>query len=117
MAARILVTGASGHLGSQVAQRAAEAGAVVVGTYHTTPTGTAGEPLDIRDPAAVRRLVERVRPAAGLHTAPGREDWRVIAGRPAHVARAAAALPLRLVRVPSQPALPARAVHYAASPP
>src|SRR2546421_7699187 len=95
MAARILVTGASGHLGSQVAQRAAKAGAVVVGTYHTTPTGTAGEPLDIRDPAAVRLLVERVRPDAVVHTAAGREDWRGVraGGPPPARAPAGARLP------------------------
>ena len=117
MAARILVTGASGHLGSQVAQRAAEAGTVVVGTYHTTPTGTAGEPLDIRDPAAVRRLVERVRPDAVVHTAAGREDWRVIADGAAHVALAAAALRIRLVHVSSDAVFSGRDVHYDESAP
>jgi dTDP-4-dehydrorhamnose reductase len=109
---RMLVTGASGHLGSRVAERAAEAGWAVVGTYLTTATDAAGERLDIRDPAAVRRLMERIRPDAVVHTAAGRADWRAIADGAAHVAVAAAALGVRLVHLSSDAVFSGSAVDY-----
>jgi dTDP-4-dehydrorhamnose reductase len=101
MTGRMLVTGASGHLGRRVAARAAAAGWSVTGTYATAPGGPAGERLDIRDAAAVRALLERVRPDVVVHTAAGRADWRVIADGAAHVAVAAAALGVRLVHLSS----------------
>jgi dTDP-4-dehydrorhamnose reductase len=97
----ILITGATGHLGSRMAARATAAGLPVVGTYFTAPGPAAGERLDIRDPAAVRELVDRIRPDAVIHTATGRDDWRVMADGAAHVAIAAAAAGARLVHVSS----------------
>jgi dTDP-4-dehydrorhamnose reductase len=55
----ILVTEATGHLGSRVAGRAAVAGWSAVGTYFSEPGPAAAERLDVRDPDAVRDLVER----------------------------------------------------------
>ena len=62
MAKRILVTGATGNLGSRVAERAASVGWSVVGTYLRAASEVADEQLDVRDAAAVRELVRRVRP-------------------------------------------------------
>jgi dTDP-4-dehydrorhamnose reductase len=112
MAGRILVTGATGLLGRRVAQRAADAGWSVVGTYFTAATEAAAERLDIRDPAAVRELLRRIRPDVVVHTAAGREDWCVIADGAAHLAVAAAALGVRLVHVSSDAVFSGREVDY-----
>ncbi|GAB1690261.1 SDR family oxidoreductase [Krasilnikovia sp. M28-CT-15] len=112
MTRRILITGATGHLGRRTAARAAEAGWTVVGTYFTAPGPAAGERLDVRDPAAVRELVQRVRPDVVLHAAAGRDDWRVIADGAAHVASAAVAGGARLVHVSSDAVFTGREVHY-----
>ncbi|GAA5187279.1 sugar nucleotide-binding protein [Rugosimonospora acidiphila] len=112
MGARILVTGGTGHLGSQLTRQAASAGWSVIGTYFTRPTGSADERLDIRDPAAVHQTMRRVRPDVVVHTAAGRDDWRVIADGAAHVAAAAAALGARLVHVSSDAIFSGDDVHY-----
>jgi dTDP-4-dehydrorhamnose reductase len=93
-------------------KRAAAAGWSVVGTYFTAPTDTADEELDIRDPTAVRRTMQRVRPEVVVHTAAGREDWRVIADGAAHVAMAVAASGARLVHVSSDAVFSGKAVDY-----
>jgi dTDP-4-dehydrorhamnose reductase len=109
---RILITGATGHLGRKTAERAADAGWSVVGTYFTTATKAATERVDIRDPIAVRELLQRVRPDVVVHTAAGRDDWRVIADGAAHLAVAAAALGVRLVHVSSDAVFAGREVDY-----
>jgi dTDP-4-dehydrorhamnose reductase len=112
MTGRILVTGASGYLGGAVYRQAAAAGWSVAGTAFT---GTADERLDIRDPAAVRALLRRVRPDVVIHTATGRDrdDWRTIADGAAHVAVAVAAAGVRLVHVSSDAVFSGRDVRYA----
>jgi dTDP-4-dehydrorhamnose reductase len=117
MAERILVTGATGHLGSRVAERAADAGWSVVGTYLHAASDIADEQVDVRDAAAVRELVRRVRPDVVIHTAAGRADWRVIADGAAHVAVAAAAQGSRFVHVSSDAVFSGREVEYDESAP
>ena len=117
MTDRILVTGATGHLGSRVAERAADAGWSVVGTYLRAATRAAGERVDIRDLGAVRELVRRVRPEVVIHTAAGRDDWRAVADGSAHVAVAAAELGARLVHVSSDALFSGREVDYDESAP
>jgi dTDP-4-dehydrorhamnose reductase len=95
-----------------VAELAADLGWRVVGTYHTTAADTADEQLDVRDGAAVRRVMERVRPSAVVHTAAGREDWRVIADGAAHVAVAATVAGVRLVHVSSDAVFSGKDVYY-----
>jgi dTDP-4-dehydrorhamnose reductase len=112
MTRRILVIGATGHLGRVTAARVANAGWSVVGTYFTAPGETAGERLDVRDSGAVREMMQRVRPDVVIHTAAGRDDWRVIADGAAHVAAAAAALGARLVHVSSDAVFSGRDVDY-----
>jgi len=101
MTGKILVTGATGYLGARVAQRAAAAGWSVVGSYFTAATEAAGERLDIRDAAAVRETMRRVRPDVVVHTAAGRDDWRAIADGAAHVAVGAVSTDARLVHISS----------------
>ena len=112
MNGRILITGATGHLGRRTARRAADAGWSVVGTYRTAPGEYAHEQLDVRDAAAVLSLVRRTRPDAVIHTAAGRDDWRAMADGAAHVAVAAAASAVRLVHVSSDAVFSGREVHY-----
>lgn len=112
MTDRMLVVGASGHLGRKVAARAMAAGWMVVGTCFSS-AGELGEVrLDIRDPAAVRELVRRVFPSVVIHTAAGRDDWRVIADGAAHVAVAAYSVGARLVHVSSEAVFSGRDVTY-----
>jgi dTDP-4-dehydrorhamnose reductase len=111
----LLVTGASGYLGGRVAARAD--GWTVVGTSLRDPAGPAGarwERLDVRDPAEVRALLERVRPDVVIHTATGRDrnDWAATADGAAHVAVAAAATGIRLVHVSTDTVFSGREVHY-----
>jgi dTDP-4-dehydrorhamnose reductase len=111
----MLVTGASGYLGRCVVRRAAAAGWSVVGTYFANRADTAGQRLDVRDAADVRRVLERVRPAVVVHAAMERDDWAVTADGAAYVAVAATALGVRLVHVSSDAVFSGRAVHYAES--
>jgi dTDP-4-dehydrorhamnose reductase len=108
----VLITGATGHLGARVAARATSAGFSVVGTYFSTATAVATEHLDVRDRQAVRDLVDRVRPDVVVHTAAGRDDWRVMADGAAHVALAAAAAKARLVHLSTDAVFSGGQVHY-----
>jgi dTDP-4-dehydrorhamnose reductase len=68
---RLLVVGAGGLLGSNVASRAHERGWAVVGTYHTTRPDLPvdGHRLDIRDEERVEGLLRTVEPAAVVNCA------------------------------------------------
>jgi dTDP-4-dehydrorhamnose reductase len=96
---RLLVTGATGHLGGEVVARAVEAGWEVCGTSRTDP---AFERLDVRDGPAVAALVRRFRPAAAVHTAylqDGPDAFAVTATGAGHVASACADAGVRLVHL------------------
>lgn len=98
----LLVVGASGHLGGEVCRLGLVDGLRVVGTYHRAPRAVDGvrwEQLDVRDPAAVRALVDRVRPDAVVSTAYVYGDWAVSADGAGYVALAAASAGIRLVHV------------------
>ncbi|MFI5895719.1 sugar nucleotide-binding protein [Actinoplanes sp. NPDC051513] len=108
---RMLITGASGHLGSAAAARAAAAGWDVTGTYFSNAIA-GGEPLDVRDRDAVDALVRKVRPDVVVHTAAGRQDWPTIADGSAHIALAAARAGARLVHVSTEAVLSGRDIYY-----
>lgn len=107
-----LITGGSGYLGDWVV-RLARADWDVSATYLTqsaapvsTWPGVIWRRLDVRDGAAVRRLIHRVRPAVIVHTAalnPGRakaEDFHAVnVEGTRRVSRAAAEVGARLVHV------------------
>jgi len=78
---RLVVLGASGHLGREVARRAS--GFEVVAASRATG-------LDVRDQLAVHAFIQRVRPAAVINTVFQRDSWAVMAGGAANVAAAAA---------------------------
>jgi dTDP-4-dehydrorhamnose reductase len=108
---RMLITGASGHLGSTIATKAAAAGWDVAGTYLSNPI-THGERLDVRDRDGVDALTRRLKPDVVIHTAAGRDDWPTIADGSAHVALAAARVGARLVHVSTEAVFSGRDVHY-----
>jgi dTDP-4-dehydrorhamnose reductase len=89
----VLVVGASGYLGSEVAARAAAAGRPVV--------GTSSADLDITDRSAVHRLVAAVRPQIVINCAYRNDSWAACADGAAHVALASAAAGARLVHLSS----------------
>jgi dTDP-4-dehydrorhamnose reductase len=97
---RLLVVGASGHLGGEVARLAAAAGWDVIGTHWTHP-GPGTVPLDIRELSTVVNAMGSLRPDAVVNAAYAYEGWSVSADGAAHVAVAAHRVGARLVHVSS----------------
>lgn len=89
----LLVTGASGYLGSELMRRRPGA----VGTHLTRPAP--GFALDVRDAAAVLAAFERERPTAVIHTAYRQHDRATTLDGARAVAVAAAAVDARLVHI------------------
>lgn len=103
MASTLLITGGSGYLGSELARQAQKTWRVVA-TYlsHATSLPLCQMvPLDIRDDAAVARLLSDVRPQVVIHTAADMSTpqamQEVIVNGTHHVAAGAAAVGARLV--------------------
>jgi dTDP-4-dehydrorhamnose reductase len=93
----LLITGVSGYLGAELARRAPQA----TGTYLTAERPDAVR-LDVRDAAAVARLVGELHPHAVIHTAyreTGDDAAAVNVGGSRNVAAAAEAVGARLVHV------------------
>jgi dTDP-4-dehydrorhamnose reductase len=95
---RLLVTGGTGYLGRELVRRAP-----AVGTWLTREPSAPGDwlRLDVRDSVVVRRELERLRPAAVIHTAYRQDDRATTLDGAAAVAEAAAAVGARLVHVSS----------------
>jgi dTDP-4-dehydrorhamnose reductase len=96
---RLLITGGSGYLGRALAARA-QPDWDVTATRLTQPGQ--GPVLDVRDAAAVGRLIERLRPDVIVHTAyhqSGEQMADVNVAGANNVARAAGAVGARLVHL------------------
>ncbi len=102
---RILITGGSGYLGRHLVRRALAGGRGVVGytTFSADPLGLPeGVRLDVRDGAAVARLVADFAPDVVIHTAGSNRTpdmAAVIVEGTRHIAEAAAAAGARLVHL------------------
>ncbi|MEV0714243.1 sugar nucleotide-binding protein [Asanoa sp. NPDC050611] len=100
----VLVVGGSGYLGGEVCRLAVAAGSAVVATYQRAPGDVPGvrwQRVDVRDRAAVDRLVDAVRPRVVVNTVGVYADWAVTATGAGHVAASAARIGARLVHVSS----------------
>ena len=98
---KLLVTGGSGFLGSELVRQARDGGWEVAATYRSRPVEGAVA-LDVTDESAVDALVARVRPDVVVHTAyvlSGPELHAITAEGPAVVARACERHDARLVQL------------------
>lgn len=116
MTRTLLITGASGYLGREIARQAVAARLRVVGTYRREQRpidGVRWERLDVRDPAAVLRLMAQIEPEIVIHTAVVEpNDWTTNADGAAHVALAARASGARLIHVSSDAIFSGRSEPY-----
>jgi dTDP-4-dehydrorhamnose reductase len=102
----VLVTGASGYLGSELARRAPARGAELTGTYRsrepTEPLAGGAHRVDVRDTEAVCGVLAEARPHAVINAAyvqAGPDAWSVTADGAEVVARACAEAGVRLIQM------------------
>ena len=90
---RVLITGATGTLGSALCSAGRRFGHDMLGVSRTKPPGfkeCEWRPLDVRDGESVDRLIAEVRPDLVINSAAVVGDWKVTAGGAVNVAVACA---------------------------
>jgi dTDP-4-dehydrorhamnose reductase len=105
VSAGVHVTGATGYLGAELLRQAPHA---------------SGERVEIRDAAAVRALLERLRPGVVVHTAyrqDGPDAWEITVDGAENVARAALEVEARLVHLSTDVVFDGRQAPYAETDP
>jgi dTDP-4-dehydrorhamnose reductase len=118
----MIVTGASGYLGREVARAALAAGWDVLGVSRHRRVGGAAAwaAVDVRDEAGIRAVSGQAQPVAMIHAAyqrSGSEAASTIVEGSAVVAAAAAAAGARLVHISTDLVFGGRAEHYAEADP
>jgi dTDP-4-dehydrorhamnose reductase len=114
----MLVTGGSGYLGNWVVQLARQNWDVTATylSHATDDPDVEWRRLDVRDEAAVRALMDEIRPATIIHTVArpgGADDFESInALGTRHVARAAAGVGARLVHISTDAVLDGQGGNY-----
>lgn len=108
---RLLIFGASGHLGGEIRSQARKAGFETVGTGLRSPDADLVR-LDIRDRASVLDLVDRTGPSAVVNAAYLQSDWAACALGPVHIADACVRAGARLVHVSSDAVFAGRPEPY-----
>jgi dTDP-4-dehydrorhamnose reductase len=109
----VLILGANGYLGAEVYRQAAVSGLTVAGSWFSRPPdGIDGTQLDLRDPTAVRMLVEALQPALVINAAFRQYEWAVTADGPVNAAVAAADAGARFVQVSTDVVFAGRATPY-----
>jgi dTDP-4-dehydrorhamnose reductase len=107
MQRRLLITGGTGYLGTELVRQALKAGWDVAATSFSRRFSADAARylyLDVRDQRAVEQAFDALRPAAVVHTAyrqAGPDLWTTTAEAPALVARAARRVGARLIHISS----------------
>lgn len=112
---RLLITGASGHLGRELARQALAGGHEVSGTYLTRVPAVDGlrwYRLEIRDREAVAEILAEARPDVVVHTAFQQHDWATTADGAIYIALAAANVGAGLVHVSTDAVFSGSAYSY-----
>lgn len=112
---RILVTGATGTLGSALTVARAEASDELIGVSRNSPDGpqrSEWRRLDVRDQAAVDELISKVRPDLVVHSAAVVGDWEATAIGSVNVAAAAARHGARQVHLSTDAVFASRDTAY-----
>ncbi|MEW2348415.1 sugar nucleotide-binding protein [Streptomyces sp. NPDC006684] len=102
---RILVVGGSGFVGSVLVRHAVAEGHETHATYRSgrppTAPGVVAHALDLRDGAAIGRLIDATAPHVVVNTSSGGADWSVTAEGAGRLAQAVTRHGARLVHVSS----------------
>jgi dTDP-4-dehydrorhamnose reductase len=112
---RVLITGGSGFLGTELVRQAVAAGHETIATF-ATRQGSAPDvtwhALDLRDHERVEAFVGDVGPRVVINTSSAHADWAVTAEGPARLAIAAARRDSRFVHVSSDAVFSGAQVTY-----
>jgi dTDP-4-dehydrorhamnose reductase len=111
----LLIIGAGGYLGAELARQATAGRRPVAGTFTRRPGTTPGMawlPLDLREQSRLDRVLDEVRPDTVVNAAYRQADWAVTAEGATRVATAARERGLRLVHVSSDAVFSGARVHY-----
>lgn len=112
---KVLITGGSGFLGTELVRQAAAAGWETAATYCSRPgslPGASWYQLDLRAPGHIDEVLAAVAPSAVINATSGNSDWAVTADGSIRVAMAAAKRGCRLVHISSDAVFSGSRMHY-----